>query len=83
MPSWPPAAPAWPTDNCPPEVLNGKVPFASKLLARMKSRAFAFAAEAEVLELKHADHRVIVIDLEKVDVVGADARLCVKSDRGP
>src|SRR5688572_30596164 len=41
-------------------------------------RAFAFAAEAEILELHHRDHRVIVVGLDEVHVFGAGAGLAIE-----
>ena len=52
-PRKPPAAPAWPTESCPPDVLCGNVPSFVSVCERTKSGAFALGAEAEVLELHH------------------------------
>ena len=38
----------------------------------------ALAAEAEILELHHRDHRVVVVGLDEVDVAGPDAGLRVE-----
>ena len=76
-PREPPAAPAWPTDNCPPEVLNGNVPSASKLCRADEVRALALAAEAEIFDLQDVDDRIVVVGRHEVDVVRADAGLRV------
>src|SRR4029453_2112424 len=35
--------------------------------------AFALGAETEILDLEHADNRIIVVDLDHIDVGGSDA----------
>src|SRR5882724_7864038 len=37
-------------------------------------RPFALGAEAEILDLEHADHGIVVIDLDHVDVGRANPR---------
>ena len=77
-PRKPPAAPAWPTDNCPPEVLCGNDPSIVKLLPAHEIGPFAFLAEAEILDLHHADDRIVVVGREDVDVLRADSGLRIK-----
>ena len=72
-PSVPPAAPAWPTDNWPPEVLKGKLPLVSKVWRRMKSGPSPLAQKPRSSIWNHADDGIIVIGLDHIDVGGADA----------
>ena len=74
-PRKPPAAPAWPTESWPPEVLCGKEPSCVKRVPADEGGRFVLAAEAEVLELHRDDHRVVVVGLDEVDVLRAQRRL--------
>src|SRR5437773_9245737 len=56
----------------------GKAAVDFETVAANEVRTFAFAAEAEILELHDADNRIIVIDLDQVDVRRPDARGSVK-----
>ena len=51
----------------------------SSVCARTNAGALALVAEAEVLELHHHDHRVVVVGLHEVDVVRAARRPCAYS----
>jgi hypothetical protein len=47
-----------------------KIAGASEVVRADEGGGFTFGAEAEILELHHHDHRVVVIGLQQVDIVG-------------
>ena len=77
-PRKPPAAPAWPTESCPPEVLCGTEPSCVKRVPADEGRGRVLLAEAEVLQLHRDDHRVVIVGLHEIHVGRARAGLGVE-----
>ena len=72
-----------PTDSWPPLVLLGKLPSQRERVRAHERRALALVAEAEVLELHHHDHGIVVVGLHEVDVGGRRRRPARRARRGP
>ena len=83
IPRKPPAAPAWPTESWPPLVLFGKSPSCVSVCARTNAGPAALVAEAEILELQHDDHGIVIVGLDEVDVGRRAHRPARRGRRGP
>ena len=59
-------------------MFSGKLPSIGEAVAAHEIRTLSLGAETEVLDLHQGDHGIIVIGLEKVDVLWCDARLIVE-----